>query len=149
VLHLASKVFISVQVFPNCIYFTIVTLNSTSTIISVLTHRGWIKSNTKISQLVWHCYNLQHQLNSKCWNKQLTSNATTMLLTLWEPAFDIFVPRFQPKTSSFWLPYQCHSSSAHCARELFKGSNGLASLLVCTWKKNFWLGVADCLWVTS
>jgi len=28
-----------------------------------------------------------------------------------------------------------------CTRELFKGSNGWASLLVCTQKKIFWLGV--------
>jgi len=33
-------------------------------------------------------------------------------LTLSELAYDIFIPRFWPKTSSFWLPYQCHSSSA-------------------------------------
>ena len=60
-------------------------------------------------------------------------------LTLWEPAYKYIVPRFQPKTSSFRLPYQRPSSSADCARELFKGSNGLASLLVCT-LKNFLLG---------
>jgi len=62
-----------------------------------------------------------------------------VLLTLWELAYDIFVPRFRPKTSSFRLPYQRHSSSANCARELFKGSNGSASLLVCT-QKNFLVG---------
>ena len=69
-------------------------------------------------------------------------------LTLWEPAYNIFVPRFWPKNSSFRLPHQRHSSSADCARELFKGSNGSASLLVCTWKKIFWSGVADFMWVT-
>ena len=37
--------------------------------------------------------------------------------TLWEPAYDILVPRFRPKTS-FSLPYQRHSSSADCVREL-------------------------------
>jgi len=62
-------------------------------------------------------------------------------LTLWEPAYDIFVPRFRPKTSSFQLPYQRHSSSANCARELFKGSNRSASLLVCTRKKIFCWGL--------
>jgi len=56
------------------------------------------------------------------------------LLTLREPAYNIFVPRFWPKNSSFRLPYQRHSSSTNCARELFKGSNGSASLWVCTWK---------------
>jgi len=62
-------------------------------------------------------------------------------LTLWELVYDIFVLRFQPKNSSFRLPYQRHSSSADCARELFKGSNGSASLVDCTRKKIFWLGM--------
>jgi len=43
-----------------------------------------------------------------------------ILLTFWEPAYNIFVLRFRPKNSSFQLPYQRHSSSADCARELFK-----------------------------
>ena len=45
------------------------------------------------------------------------------------------------KNSSFRLPYQRPSSSADCARELFNGSNGSASLVDCTRKKNFCLGV--------
>ena len=49
--------------------------------------------------------------------------------------------RFSQKNSSFWLPYQCPSSSAHCARELFSGSNGSASLVDCTRKKFFTWGV--------
>jgi len=57
--------------------------------------------------------------------------------------YDIFVPRFQPKNSTFRLPYQRHKSSVDCARELFNGSNRSASLLDCTRKKFFWLGVAD------
>jgi len=64
-----------------------------------------------------------------------------LILTLWEPAYNIFVLRFWPKNSIFWLPYQRPSSSADCSRELFKGSNGSASLVNCTRKKNFWLGV--------
>jgi len=76
-------------------------------------------------------------------------HADDFILTFWEPAYDTFVPRFWPKSSSFWLPYQHHSSSVDCARELFKGTNRSASLLVCTWKQIFWLGVADFLWVTS
>jgi len=52
---------------------------------------------------------------------------------------------FDLKNSSFRLPYQCPSSSADCARELFKGSNGSAGLVDCTRKKIFWLGVADFL----
>jgi len=55
----------------------------------------------------------------------------------------IYIPRFHPKTSSFWLPYQRHSSSADCTRELLNGSNGSASLLICTWKKVFGWG----LWI--
>jgi len=52
---------------------------------------------------------------------------------------------FRKKNSSFRLPHQRTSSSADCARELFNGSNGSASLLDCTRKKFFWLGVADFL----
>ena len=48
----------------------------------------------------------------------------TVSLTLWEPAYDIFVLWFRPKNSSFRLPYQHPSSSADCARELLNGSNG-------------------------
>jgi len=46
---------------------------------------------------------------------------------------------FGLKNSSFRLPYQRHSSSADCARELFKGSNGSASLVDYT-RKNFLVG---------
>ena len=57
-------------------------------------------------------------------------------LTRWEPTYDIFVLRFRPKNTSFRLPYQRPSSSTDCTRELFKGSNGLASLVDNT-QKNF------------
>jgi len=68
-------------------------------------------------------------------------------LTPWEPVYKYIIPGFRPKTSSFRLPYQRHSSSANCARELFKSSKDLASLLVCTWKNIFWLRVAAfCEW---
>jgi len=36
-------------------------------------------------------------------------------VTLWRPVYKYFVPRFQPKTSSSWLPYQHLSSAANCA----------------------------------
>jgi len=65
----------------------------------------------------------------------------TVTLTLWEPVYEYIVPGFRPKTGCFRLPYQCHSSSADCARELFKGSNGSASLLVWTRKNVFGWGV--------
>jgi len=48
---------------------------------------------------------------------------------------------FRKKNSSFRLPYQRPSSSADCARELFNGLNGSASLVDCTRKKNFAWGV--------
>jgi len=54
---------------------------------------------------------------------------------------------FGLKHSSFWLHYQRPSSSADCARELFKGSNGSTSLVDCIRKKIFWLrGVDFCDW---
>jgi len=43
------------------------------------------------------------------------------------------------------LPYQRPSSSADCARELFSGSNGSASLVDCQRKKKIW----GSLWVMS
>ena len=49
---------------------------------------------------------------------------------------------FSLTNSSFRLPYQRPSSSTDCARELFKSSNGSDSLVDCTRKKIFWLGVA-------
>jgi len=52
---------------------------------------------------------------------------------------------FGLKNGSFQLPYQHPSSSADCAREVFKGSNRSASLVDCTRKKIFWLGNADFL----
>jgi len=48
---------------------------------------------------------------------------------------------FGLKNSSFQLPYQRPSSSADCARELFKGSNGSASLVDYTRKNFFGWGV--------
>jgi len=38
------------------------------------------------------------------------------------------IKQFSQKNSSFRLPYQHPSSSTDCARELFNGSNGSASL---------------------
>ena len=61
-------------------------------------------------------------------------------LTLRQPGYDIFVLWNWPKTSSCQLPYQHHNSSADCARELFKDSNGSPTLLVCTRKKLFGWG---------
>jgi len=57
-------------------------------------------------------------------------------LTPWRPVYEYFLSGNQPKTSSFRLPYQLHSSSADCIRKLFKPSKD-SSLLVCTRKKIF------------
>jgi len=59
------------------------------------------------------------------------------LLTLWKLAYDVFWLRFQPKNSSFRLPYQRPSSPADCTRELFKGSNRSSNLVDSTRKKCF------------
>jgi len=48
---------------------------------------------------------------------------------------------FRKKNSSFQLLYQRPSSSADCAGELFNGSNRSASLVDCTRKKIFCLGM--------
>jgi len=48
---------------------------------------------------------------------------------------------FRKKNSSFRLPYQLPITSTDCARELFNGSNGSASLVDCTQKKFFAWGV--------
>jgi len=64
-------------------------------------------------------------------------------LTPWWPVYKYIVHGNQPKTSSFQLPYQCHSSSTDCTRELFKPSNDSASLLICTWKKFFVWGLCN------
>jgi len=44
----------------------------------------------------------------------------------WEPVYEFIVPRFRPKTTTFRLPYQRHSSSADCAKKHFKPSKDSA-----------------------
>jgi len=51
------------------------------------------------------------------------------------------VLRFQPKRQQFLVALPTPSSFADCARELFKGSNGSASLVDCTRKKIFGWGL--------
>jgi len=84
----------------------------------------------------------------RCWLLTNEYGNTMIMSTLWELAYDIFVLWFQLKNSGLWLPYQCPSSSADFARELFKGSNGSASLVDCTWKK-YLVGGADFSWLMS
>jgi len=72
------------------------------------------------------------------------------ILTLWEPAYDLFVLRFRPKKQQFSVALPMLSSSGNCTKELFKDSKGSASLADCTPKKKFLVGeLADCLWLTS
>ena len=84
-----------------------------------------------------YCNNIIENIN-KPLVKKFNTNSTVLLLTLWEPPG---FGDFRKKNSSFRLPYQRPSSSAHCARELFSGSNGSASLVDCTRKKFFAWGV--------
>jgi len=87
------------------------------------------------------------QIGSWRFHSCTTEKCYITAITLWEPVYDIFILRFRPKNISFWLPYQHHSSSANCTRELFKSSNRSASLLVCTWKKIFcWRVRIFCEW---
>jgi len=45
------------------------------------------------------------------------------ILTPWEPVYKHSISYLEiDLNQSFRLPYQCHSSSADCARELFKPS---------------------------
>jgi len=83
-----------------------------------------------------------------CWHQilLLVRPLWVKFLTLWRLGG---FGDFRKTNSSFRLLYQRPSSSANCARELFNGSNGSASLVDCTRKKNFCLGGADFLWVTS
>jgi len=52
---------------------------------------------------------------------------------------------FAKKTAVFGCLTKRPSSSADCARELFNGSNGSASLVDCTQKKNFLVEGVDFL----
>jgi len=105
---------------------------------------GWKQCDLHDRSMLLHCCQQQKLLHYS-WNDpyvlivQYTHcggvcNIARSPLTLWEPAYDIFVLRVQPKKQQLRLPYQRHSSSADCARELFKGLNGSDSLLVCTRK---------------
>jgi len=67
-------------------------------------------------------------------------NTATVTFNTWSRCTIHSYFDFGLKNSSFWLPYQHPSSSAGCARELFMGSNGSASLVDCTKKKIFLVG---------
>ena len=72
--------------------------------------------------------------NCKTISKFRVLHQSSCSLTLWRLGG---FGDFRKKNSRFRLPYQCPSSSADCARELFNGSNGSASLVDCTRKKFF------------
>jgi len=65
----------------------------------------------------------------------------SFLILLHLAGFKDFVP---PKKNGVYMALREHSSGAESGRELFKGSKGSASLLVCT-QKNYWLESADFL----
>jgi len=102
--------------------------------------------NKKLEKLTYHLRfssNLISRYKFSCWFQQ--TKFFWNCLTLWEAIYEYIVPGFQPKTSSFRLPYQHHiSSSTYCARELFKPSKHSASLLLCTQKKFFGWGLWIC-----
>jgi len=100
---------------------------------------SWFDFEVLVSLLT--CFNVAFGCSdcTKC--KRFFHFASLLALTLW--CLGGFGD-FRKKNSSFRLPYQRPSSSADCARELFNGSNGSASLVDCT-QKIFWLRVADCL----
>jgi len=74
--------------------------------------------------------------NKKSVNLFVVAQQQHVPLTCWLLRYNISVLWNRPKTSSFQLPYQLHSSSADCAKELFKPSKDSANL-VCTRKKFF------------
>ena len=78
-----------------------------------------------------------------CWNLVVTLNFCQARIAMgtFNTLRAAWFRQFSQKNSSFRLPYQRPSSSAHCARELFSGSNGSASLVDCTQKKNFFLNI--------
>jgi len=89
--------------------------------------------------LTWHVSEFS-LLNLDSKSTSEGSSMRSRYLTCSVPGYNIFVLGNQPKTSSFQLPYQQHSSSADCARELFKPLKDSASLLVCNEKTFFGFG---------
>ena len=91
---------------------------------------------TKKVPLVWQT---QHFVRTTSVMRGRSITTTIFFcLTLLEPSG---FGDFRKKNSSFQLPFQHPSSSAHCARELFSGSNGSTSLVDRTRKKIFAWGV--------
>ena len=90
---------------------------------------SWFDFEVLVSLLT--CFNVAFGCSdcTKC--KRFFHFASLLALTLW--CLGGFGD-FRKKNSSFRLPYQRPSSSADCARELFNGSNGSASLVDCTQK---------------
>jgi len=50
---------------------------------------------------------------------------------------------FHTKATGTHVALNARNSGAESGRELFKGSTNATSLLICTRKKNFWLGISD------
>ena len=82
----------------------------------------------------------QSLLEAGCTDVQIAWTLWVRILKHFESRHTIYSYfDFGLKNSSFQLPYQRPSSSADCARGLFKVSNGLASLVDST-RKKFWVG---------
>jgi len=85
------------------------------------------------------------QLLKAFWGRQVALVATktkSRSTPLWHPDS-------RAKTTGSHMVLRARNSGAESGSELFKGSKDVASLLVCTRKKIFWLGGVDFLWVTS
>jgi len=73
---------------------------------------------------------------------EISKESICKILTLRRPAS---FEDSRAKTTGSHVALLTHNSGGESGRELFKGSKDVASLLVCTHKKIFWLGGADFL----
>ena len=83
---------------------------------------------------------MSHSLQEGLSQYDMVMTSTAIQKNIVRAGLQYIVPGFRPKTSSFWLLYQ-HHSSTDCTRVLFKPLKDLASLLVCTRKKFFGWGL--------
>jgi len=97
------------------------------------------KKHQKLLHLWRHSQKVQNQKFSFIAN----------LMTHWcqHIGFRCTIYLYLAKNSSFWLPYQRHSSSTDWTAELIKHSKDSASLLIRNEKKILWLEFLDFLWV--
>ena len=77
--------------------------------------------------------------------KNHPSHQIPLLLTPWKPVYQCIVPGNQPKTSSFRLLYQRHSSSADCASLHSKNNFLVGGESHHKWS-SFWAILANVTW---